>query len=127
MFADFPPSSSTTRLTVPAASAWIARPAPSPPVKLTMSIRGLSTSSRDASMPSPVTTLTTPAGRSDSAMISASASIVSGVWGGAFTTAVHPAASAGAILRIAIITGTFQVGSNPHTPAGCRSTWVCIS
>jgi hypothetical protein len=37
---------------------------------------------------------------------------------------VHPAASAGAILRIAIMIGAFHVGRSPHTPTGWRSTCV---
>ena len=53
---------------------------------------------------SPVTTLNAPAGR-NSAAISASSSVVSGVVSLGLSTTVLPAASAGAIFHIAIIIG----------------------
>jgi hypothetical protein len=64
---------------------------------------GCSTSARPVSR-SPVTTLSTPAGR-NSAAISAISSAVSGVVSLGLRTMVLPAASAGAIFQIAIIIG----------------------
>ncbi len=53
---------------------------------------------------SPVTTLSVPAGR-NSAAISASSRVVSGVVSLGLSTTVLPAASAGAIFQMAIIIG----------------------
>ena len=62
-----------------------------------------STSIRPVSR-SPQMTLSTPAGR-NSAAISASSSVVSGVVSLGLSTTVLPAASAGAIFQTAIISG----------------------
>ncbi len=55
-----------------------------------------------------VTTLTTPAGRPASCRIWAKNSVVSGVSVAGLITTVQPAASAGAILRVAIARGKFH-------------------
>ena len=56
----------------------------------------------------PGTTFTTPSGTPASASTSATASAVSGVSVAGLSTTAHPAASAGAILRVAIAAGKFQ-------------------
>src|SRR5438552_3366470 len=61
-FAALPPSSSVSRLPVPASSAMIALPTSVEPVKATLSTPGCLTSSAPV-RPSPVTMLTTPGGR----------------------------------------------------------------
>ena len=53
---------------------------------------------------SPQMTLSTPGGR-NSAAISASSSVLTGVVSDGFSTTALPAASAGAIFQIAIISG----------------------
>ena len=62
--------------------------------------------------------LTMPAGRSASAMISASVSAVSGVVSAGLSTTVFPAASAGAIFHAAVSRGKFQGMTCPATPIG---------
>ena len=55
-----------------------------------------------------VITLTTPGGAPTSINSAASSSDVSGIASEGFRTTVHPAASAGAILRVAIANGKFH-------------------
>ena len=64
------------------------------------------------------TTLTTPSGSPASASNPASASAVSGVSDAGFTTAVHPAASAGPSLRVSIAAGKFHGVTISETPIG---------
>src|SRR3989442_12277423 len=52
------------------------------------------------------------------------ASAVSGVAGEGFRTTLHPAARAGAILRVTIVAGKFQGVTAATAPTGCRSTQV---
>ena len=68
--------------------------------------------------PAPVTMLTTPGGRSASAMISASTRIDSGVVSAGLITTVLPAARAGAIFQAAISSGKFHGITWPATPSG---------
>ena len=56
----------------------------------------------------PGTTLTTPGGTPASASTSATASAVSGVSVAGLSTTAQPAASAGAILRVAMAAGKFH-------------------
>src|SRR5690606_2104126 len=67
----------------------------------------------------PVTTLKTPAGTPAFSASSASASAVSGVCDGGFTTKVQPAASAGAALRVIMARGKFQGVIAAATPTAC--------
>ena len=67
-------------------------------------------------------TLTTPGGTPASSSSSASASIVSGVSDAGLSTTVQPAASAGAILRVAIAAGKFHGVTSTATPAGLCCT-----
>jgi hypothetical protein len=76
-------------------------------VNATLSTPGWLTSVEPTS-PAPVITLTTPGGRSASAMISASTSTDSGVVSAGLITTVFPAARAGAIFQAAISSGKFH-------------------
>ncbi len=69
-------------------------------------------------LPAPVTILTTPGGRPDSSMISASFKAVNGVVSAGFNTTVLPVARAGAIFQAAINRGKFQGIICPATPSG---------
>src|SRR5437868_13134975 len=69
-------------------------------------------------------TLTTPAGTPASCKIGISASMVSGVSEAGLSTTVHPAASAGPILRVAIGAGKFQGVTSTETPMGWCSTRI---
>src|SRR5688572_8101507 len=66
-----------------------------------------------------VTTLSTPSGSPAFARISASASIESGVCLAGLTTIVHPAATAGPILRVPIARGQCQGVIISDGPTGC--------
>ena len=66
-------------------------------------------------------TLSTPAGMPARSASTASASAVSGVSRAGLTTAVQPAASAGATLRVIIAAGKFQGVIAATTPIGCAS------
>ena len=65
-----------------------------------------------------VTTFSTPAGSPTSSRSAATASAVSGVSAAGLRTVVHPAARAGAILRVAIAAGKFQGVTSTLTPTG---------
>src|SRR5699024_4417343 len=69
-----------------------------------------------------VTTFTTPSARPASARIPTNANVDSGVWAAGLTTPVHPAAIAGAILRVARAIGKFHGVINRHGPTGCLAT-----
>ena len=62
--------------------------------------------------------MSTPAGSPASASSAATASAVSGVSAAGLRTTVHPAASAGAILRVAIAAGKFHGVTSTLTPTG---------
>ena len=98
-----PPSSRCTRFRSSAAAPATSMPARTRPVIDTRLGVGCATSARPVSR-SPHTTLNTPGGR-NSAAISASITVVSGVVSAGFSTTVLPAASAGAIFQTAIIIG----------------------
>ena len=96
--ADFPPSSSATRLTVPAATSVTRFPARVDPVKETMSTSLCAAMASPTTGPKPVTRLNTPAGRPISSMMSASTKAFRGATSLGLTTTVQPAANAGATL-----------------------------
>ena len=98
-----PPSSRWTFFRVSAADFMTSEPARVLPVIATMSGRGCSTSARPVSR-SPQTTLSTPGG-STSCASSASRTVLHGVVSAGLSTTVLPAAIAGAIFQIAIISG----------------------
>ena len=106
MFGFLPPSSIDIRLTVSAALLMTSRPVSTPPVKAILSTRGSATSAAPVVGPSPVTMLTTPGGQIELLEAARPASsAVSGVCSAGFSTAVHPAASAGASFQAAISSG----------------------
>ena len=107
MLAALPPSSSVTRLSVPAMDRAIALPTSVEPVNATLSTSGWATSAWPVP-PAPVTMLTTPGGRSACWQISANSSAVSGVVSAGFSTTVLPHASAGAIFQASISSGKFH-------------------
>jgi hypothetical protein len=117
MLAALPPSSSETRLPVPAAVRWMILPTSVEPVKAILSMPSWPTSASPISGP-PARTLTTPGGTSASAMISASVKAVSGVVSAGLSTTVLPVASAGAIFHAAISNGKFHGMTCPATPIG---------
>ena len=117
MLADFPPSSSVSEMPRPASAAWMSLPTPVEPVKAILSMSGSRTSAAPAT-PSPGRIETTPGGSSASWRISASSSAVSGVVSAGFSTAVLPAASAGASFQAAISSGKFHGTICPATPSG---------
>ena len=117
MFAALPPSSRETRLPVPAVVRWMILPTSVDPVNAILSMPSCSTIACPISGP-PARMLTTPGGRSASAMISASVSAVSGVVSAGLRTTVLPVASAGAIFHAAIRSGKFQGMTCPATPIG---------
>ena len=63
--------------------------------------------------------LRTPSGRPASVRICASASIDSGVCFAGLTIIVHPAATAGPILRVPMAAGKFHGVMSRHGPTGC--------
>lgn len=71
-----------------------------------------------------VNTFTTPAGTPASSSRRANASVVSGVSSAGLMTTVQPAASAGAILRVAIASGKFHGVIRKHGPTGCCDTII---
>ena len=87
-----------------AAALAIHLPVGGEPVRQTMPTSGWVTSSAPVGSPWPPIALKTPAGRI-SAHHSAKSSVVSGVVSAGFSTIVLPAASAGPIFQIAIISG----------------------
>ena len=99
MLADLPPSSSTTFFSDGAACEYTSRPTASEPVKLTMSTPGWVVSACPAAT-SPVTMFSTPGGSPASSAISPRTNASSGVVGAGLSTTVHPAARAGASLRM---------------------------
>ena len=98
-----PPSSRWTRLSVSEAALAIHLPVPGEPVRQTIATSGWVTIDWPASLP-PAITLSTPLGK-NSAAISPSSSVVSGVVGAGLSTIVFPVASAGPIFQIAIMSG----------------------
>ena len=119
MKGDFPPSSRDSFLPLPAVAARISRPTSVEPVKAILSTSGCATSASPV-RPSPVMTLTTPAGRPISSQSSAKRSAVSEVNSAGLSTTVFPIASAGAIFQASIRSGKFQGMIWPITPTGTR-------
>ncbi len=99
-----PPSSRWTFLSVAAAVRAISLPVATSPVSETMSTFGCRTSPAPTGSPYPVMTLRTPGGKMSPAS-SIRRSEVSGVCSAGLRITVLPAASAGPIFQIAIISG----------------------
>jgi hypothetical protein len=124
MFADLPPSSCATRLTVGAAARATSTPARVEPVNDTMSTSGWAESAAPTPAPSPLTRLNTPAGTPASSRISVKMIAFSGATSDGLSTIVQPAASAGATLQAIWLIGQFHGVISAHTPTGSRTTSV---
>ena len=74
-----------------------------------------------------VSTFTTPSGTPASAISCAISSAVSGVSLAGLTTTAQPAASAGAILRVAIAAGKFHGVISSATPTGLRKVRIRLA
>ncbi len=98
MFADLPPSSCATRLTVGAAVWATDMPARVEPVNDTIATSGWPLRATPTPGPSPLTRLNTPAGTPAVCKISAKIIASNGAISLGFSTIVQPAASAGATL-----------------------------
>src|SRR5918993_812328 len=119
--ADLPPSSSVTRFMVPAAPDMMPLPTSVEPVKATLATSGCSTSRFPTLLPGPTTTLTTPSGIPASRAMRSNARALSGVSSAGLRTSVLPAARAGAIFQLAMVSGKFQGTMRPTTPSGSRN------
>ena len=119
-----PPSSIDTRFTVPAHCASSCLPMAVDPVKVILRTLSLSVSAPPISRADPVTMLTTPAGTPACSAIQPHTNPDSGVAVAGLTTVVHPAASAGPILRASIEDGKFHGVIAPTTPTGCLVTII---
>ena len=122
-----PPSSRPTFFTVEAACRISSLPTSVEPVKPTKRTAGCEVMTPPIAVASPVMTLSTPAGMPARSASTASASAVSGVSRAGLTTAVQPAASAGATLRVIIAAGKFQGVIAATTPIGWRITMMRAS
>ena len=127
MFGPLPPSSSVSRLTLPAAIRMISRPTAVEPVKAIFRTSGWLASRAPTTWPSPGTTFRTPGGSPHSCAILANSSSVSGVCSSGLTTMVLPAASAGPIFHMASSSGKFHGTMAAHTPTGSRRTMPLAS
>ena len=107
---------------MPAAAVATCRPVAVDPMKPTACVPGLRASSSPTTGPGPVTRLTTPGGRSASAMHSASAAAAAEVETAGVQTTVLPAASAGAISSAGIVYGQFHGVIAATTPRGRRTS-----
>ena len=101
---DLPPSSSVIRFMPFAAASKMRCPVTVPPVNEILPTSGCVTSRIPGSAP-PCTTFSVPGGRSASSAHSASSADDTGVTSDGFSTAVFPAASAGAIFSTASSAG----------------------
>src|ERR1700687_4435577 len=115
MFADLPPSSCATRLTVSAAIFATRMPARVEPVNDTMSISGCDAIAAPTPGPSPFTTFSTPGGTPASCATSANSSALNGEYSLGLSTIVQPAASAGEIFTTIWLIGQFQGVMSPQT------------
>ena len=119
-----PPSSIETRSTPSAAWAMSLRPTSVEPVNESLRSRGSAMIGADSALDFDVcTTLTTPSGRPACSSSDTKKIVVSGVSAGGLMTTVQPAASAGAILRVAIAKGKFHGVTKNDGPTGrCETT-----
>ncbi|MNN29631.1 hypothetical protein D3C81_1432430 [compost metagenome] len=115
---DLPPSSRLMFLMSRAAACMIRLPVGTLPVKASLSIPGCSANGAPASLPSPGTTFSTPAGSPALSAIRASSRAVNGVSSDGLSTMQQPAANAGATFQAAISIGKFHGMIAPATPIG---------
>ena len=114
---DLPPSSTVDGIMFSAAHFKICEPTGVDPVKAILAIRVLVARASPASLPKPLTTLSTPAG-SKSPITSISTKIEAGVCSAGFSITQLPAAKAGASFHAAISIGKFHGIICPTTPNG---------
>src|SRR6516164_2215623 len=122
-----PPSSSDSFLIVLAHCAISTLPVSVDPVKESLRTMGFEVSSAPISAADPVITLKTPLGTPARSASSASASAENGVCDAGLTTTVHPAAIAGAALRVIIANGKFHGVMQATTPMGSLVTTMRLS
>src|SRR5436309_11047206 len=115
----FPPSSSPSFFTPPAACQYRILPTSVEPVKPTKRTAGCSQSTLPIADELPVRMLNTPLGTPAFSASATSASAVSGVSLAGLSTTVQPAASAGETFRVIIEQGKFHGVMAPQTPIGC--------
>ena len=118
IWADFPPSSKETLLTVLAASCWILIPTSVDPVKEIISIILCSDIIGPRSDPWPLTILKPPLGRSEASIISAIIFELNGQYSLGFITIEQPAPIAEDILVKVWLRGQFHGVINAATPIG---------
>ena len=97
------------------------------PVNVNLRTIGLLVISAPISRVTPATTLITPGGTPARSASSATAKADKGVALAGLHTTVHPAASAGAILRVSIAFGKFHGVMQATTPTGCLMTMRRLS
>ena len=116
-----PPSSSDTRLSVPADASTIRRPTARLPVKLILSTSGWVIRASPVGSPGPVTRLTTPSGTPASSSSSTSRTTVNVAYSDGLITTVQPAPSAGATFCANSSSGAFHGRTAATTPTGSRN------
>lgn len=113
----FPPNSNVTFFKLlPAAALRICRPTSVEPVNATLPMPIWPLIAAPATLPSPVTTLTTPGGNPACAISSAMRMAVRGVHSDGLKTIVFPVASAGPSFQESIQMGKFHGTICPTTP-----------
>ncbi len=120
--ADFPPSSSDTRVMFSELARRIAAPVAVSPVNPILSTRGSLTSASPTTPPGPGTTETHPSGTPASTSSSPSRSADNGVSDAGLMMTELPHARAGAVFHVVISIGKFHGTISAHTPTGSRST-----
>src|SRR3954451_25411662 len=118
IFGDLPPNSRPTFLKPRAAASAITRPVASDPVNVIFAVSGCSTSGMPASLPEPVTTLTTQAGKPACSSSLTNSSADADVNSDGLMTTVFPAANAGPSFHAVSISGEFQGVIDTTTPSG---------
>ncbi|MNL62418.1 hypothetical protein D3C87_1864400 [compost metagenome] len=83
-----------------------------------MAMPGCPAKRAPASLPRPVTTLSTPAGKPAVSAMRARLRVLKEASSDGLITTEHPAANAGATFHAAFTNGKFQGTINPATPAG---------
>mmetsp|Transcript_31412 Transcript_31412/g.57033 ORF Transcript_31412/g.57033 Transcript_31412/m.57033 type:complete len:246 (+) Transcript_31412:980-1717(+) len=117
-----PPSSRETRFTLTAAAAASFFPTAVLPVNPIFLTPWLEVNSSPMALASPTTMVKTSFGTPARMARFAKTMAVSGVDSAGFRTTGHPAAKAGATLRVIMLMGKFQGVMAPTTPTGCFNT-----
>ena len=120
MTGDLPPSSSVTRFRLPLAARMIDLPTSVEPVNEILSTSGM-LGKRRAGLALAGDDVDDALGEAGLEHQLAQPSAESGVCSAGFSTAVQPAASAGATFETAIMSGKFHGTIRPATPTGSRT------